>query len=126
MEMTDLFGIGAAIRGLVDIYFKSARGTGRTKTLIEHIKDGDLVIFTNLREAERVRRLCELERGIKIKYIVINPKNPEQIFEKTYWYQGRIIFDHSWIEEFYKLEIDNIRLNIEILEKFRNVKNPRS
>ena len=118
--MSDIFSIGTAIRGLVDIYFKSARRTGRTKTLIEHVKDGDLVIFTNLREAERVRRLCEFERGIKIKYIVINPKNPEQIFEQTGGHQGRIIFDHSWIEEFYKLAIDNARLNIENLEEFKN------
>ena len=124
--MSDLFGIGTAIRGLVDIYSKSARGTGRTTTLIEHVKDGDLVIFSNHREAVRVSRLCEFERGIKIKYIVINPQNPEQIFEQTCWHQGRIIFDHSWIEEFYKLVIDNVRLHIEKLEEFRNVNNPCS
>lgn len=60
----DHYGIGNAIKGIVGAYAESARRTGRTTSLVESVKDGDRVIFTNGREADRVKRLCA-ERGVE-------------------------------------------------------------
>lgn len=62
----DSFGIGAALKGAALIYFQASRRTGRTTSLVESLKDGDRVIFTNSNEADRVKRIC-YELGIKIK-----------------------------------------------------------
>ena len=43
----DHFGIGAALLGAANIYFNSARQTGRTTSLIESVKDGDRIIVSH-------------------------------------------------------------------------------
>lgn len=111
----DHFGIGAAIRGAANIYFQSARQTGRTTSLVESVKDGDRIVFTNEREAERVRRLC-LERGVTVECVVIKPMEPERVFNRG-TPGGRTIFDHSWVEQFYMLAIDNAAQAIDRLER---------
>ena len=111
----DHFGIGAAIEGAVRIYLRSARGTGRTTSLVESVKNGDRLVFSDSREAERVRHLCE-ERGLKVECVVIDPKYPQRIFERGSS-QGRTIFDHSWIEEYYLNVIDKAQKEIDHLEK---------
>lgn len=95
----DHFGIGAAMRGMALTYFQSARRTGRTTSLVESVKDGDRIVFADSREAERVLRLC-LERGVKVECIVSDPKTPQRLFERG-TPQGRTIFDHSWVEQYY-------------------------
>ena len=85
--------------GIARTYFMGARQTGRTVSLVEALKDGDRVIFTNNREAERVKRLVK-ERGIKIDCMVVDPATPERLFEHPQSV-GRTIFDHSWVEDFY-------------------------
>ena len=95
----DLFGIGQAMKGMALIYFQSARRTGRTVSIVESVKDGDRICFTNAQEAERVKRLCK-ERGVDVECIVIPTKKPEKFFERG-TSTGRTIFDHSWIEGYY-------------------------
>lgn len=111
----DHFGIGAAIRGAAHIYFQSARQTGRTTSLVESVKDGDRIVFTDNRKAERVHRLC-LDRGVTVECIVIEPKTPERVFERG-TPEGRTIFDHSWVEQFYILAIDNAAQTLDYLER---------
>lgn len=111
----DHFGIGQAIRGVAMIYFRSSRQTGRTLSLIESVKDGDCVCFTNSREAERVKRMCK-ERGVVIDTIVVNPKEPHGVFERG-TAQGRMIFDHTWIEEYYLDAIGRAEKYIDSLQE---------
>lgn len=111
----DHFGIGAAIRATASIYIQSARRTGRTTSLVESVKDGDRIVFADSREAERVRRLC-LDRGVSVECIVIEPKTPERVFERG-TPEGRTIFDHSWVEQFYIQAIDNAARAIDHLER---------
>jgi hypothetical protein len=113
-DATDFFGIGNAIRGGVHIYFSGSRQTGRTQSLVNSLKDGDRVIFTTHQEAKRVERLA-LDRGITISCAVINPKTPETIFEHA-TSQGRTIFDHSWVEQFYANAIEKAASDIFWLE----------
>jgi len=111
----DHFGIGAAIRGAANIYCHSARQTGRTTSLVESVKDGDRIVFSDGREAERVRRLC-MDRGVKVDCLVINPRTPERVFESG-TPEGRTIFDHSWVEQYYMQAIDRAAQDIDHLER---------
>lgn len=111
----DAFGIGAAIDGAAHIYFRSARGTGRTTALAESLKDGDRVYFRNIQEADYVVRLCK-ELGVTIEAMVIDPKTPLKIFDRG-TPTGRAIFDHNWLEEFYLNTINNCRLEIDHLQR---------
>jgi hypothetical protein len=100
IEKGDFYGIGQALMGAMNIYFQGARRSGRTLSLVNSLKDGDRVVFDNEREARRVERLCK-ERGVmKVSFIVIDPKQPERLFERV-TSQGRTIFDHSWVERFF-------------------------
>lgn len=111
----DHFGIGSSITGAVLIYLRSSRGTGRTTSLVESVKDGDRIVFSVASEAKRVQRLCE-ERGVKVECVVIDPKSPQRIFERG-TSQGRTIFDHSWVEEYYLHAIEEARKDIDRLER---------
>lgn len=111
----DHFGIGAAVDGAVQIYLQSARRTGRTTSLVESVKEGDRIVFVDSREAERVNRLC-LERRVNVDCIVIDPKYPERLFERG-TSQGRTMFDHSWVEQYYLAAISRANSDIDHLEK---------
>lgn len=98
----DQFGIGQALFGVISIYFRSARRTGRTTNLVESVKTGDRVVFDNPNEARRVKHLCKL-RNVEIETIVIDPKFPEKLFDQgPVLNDGRLIFDHSWLEKYYE------------------------
>lgn len=111
----DHFGIGAAVRGAAIIYMQSARQTGRTTSLVESVKDGDRIIFGDGREAKRVERLCK-ERGVKVECVVVSPKEPEGVFDRG-TPQGRTIFDHSWVEQYYLNAIEQAQGDIDRLER---------
>ena len=111
----DHFGIGAAVKSAAHIYMQTARGTGRTTSLVESVKDGDRVCFANNKEAERVKRLC-LERGVKVECIVIDPKSPERVFERG-TSEGRTLFDHTWVEQYYLFAIERAASDIDQIER---------
>lgn len=111
----DHFGIGAAVQGAAQVYMSTARRTGRTTSLVESVKDGDRLCFSNAREAGRVKRLCQ-ERGVEVECIVIDPRQPEGTPERG-TAQGRTIFDHSWVEDYYVLAIERAGREIDALER---------
>jgi hypothetical protein len=111
----DLFGIGQAVKGAVSIYFRSARGGGRTISMVESVKDGDRICFTNRKEADRVSKLCQ-ERNVSVECIVIHPHMPEKLFERGSSI-GRTIFDHSWVEEYYLHAIEQCARSIDHFER---------
>lgn len=112
----DHYGIGKAIETAVEIYTRSARGSGRTTSLVESAKDGDRIVFTNQREANRVNLLCK-ERGVEVECIVVNPDHPHRLLNRgSVKGEGRNIFDHSWIEQFYKNAISDAQRMIQRLE----------
>jgi len=111
----DHFGIGQALKGAALIYFRSARQTGRTVSLVESLQNGDRVIFTNSREADRVKRMC-FERNIEIDTMLVDPKSFERVFNREPS-QGRTIFDHSWVEEFYLNSIERCSKEIDHLQR---------
>ena len=95
----DNFGIGQAMEGMAIVYFQSARATGRTVSMLENVKDGDRIYFSTAKEKLRVEKLLA-EMGKTVECVVIKPDNPSSVFERGSS-QGRAIFDHSWVEEYY-------------------------
>jgi hypothetical protein len=115
MEM-DQFGIGHGVAGAAEIYFRSGRGTGRTASLIDSLKDGDRVVFLTSQESRRVKSLCK-DRGIDIAVTVADPVDPSTLFMTgTPRGAGRTVFDHGWVEEFYLRRIKQARLDIDKLQ----------
>ena len=103
--MSDIFGIGAAIKGAAEIYFRSARHSGRTTMMLDALKDGDRIIFQTPAECTRVTRLVK-ERKLDVQCICV-PADSHRIFELG-TSQGRTIFDHSWLEEHYMSALQDI------------------
>lgn len=102
----DAFGIGAGVKGAVEVYFHSARRSGRTTAMLESLRDGDRVVFLEgqLAEARRIQRLAK-ELGKTIMVYTVPPHNPRGIFEKGSS-EGRTIFDHMWLEAYYRQKIE--------------------
>ena len=101
------------IESIIKIYFISARRSGRTTSLIESVKTDDRVVFVNSSEAARVKYLCK-QRNINIETIVIDPKNPSSLFNKgSVLNDGRLIFDHAWVEEYYLNNIQDAQKQID-------------
>lgn len=114
--MSDIFGIGSAMKAMSMIYFQSARASGRTTQMVESLKDGDRVVFSDSREAKRVDRMIH-ERGLtKVRCITVPVHEPQRVFENG-TSQGRTIFDHRWVQDFYEMRIKSIGDDIHYFQR---------
>ena len=111
----DHFGIGQALKGMARVYFQAARGTGRTTSLLESLKDGDRVCCVNGKEADRLTRMLR-ERKVDAQAIAVDPNTPERIFERG-TPKGRTIFDESWIEQYYLRALEAAARDIDHLQR---------
>ena len=102
----DIFGIGAAIMGAAEIYFRAARRTGRTTQLLNSLNDGDRVYFLERNHLRSFKRLAK-ERNLDIECCVI-PVNDIHDIYKMGTCQGRSVFDHSWVEAYHLLSIKHV------------------
>ena len=94
----DHFGIGAALRGMAEVYFHSVRRTGRTTSLVESLKNGDRIVCVNEATRRDLERRCR-ERGVNVE-CVIHPLTPRRVFERG-TPTGRLLFDHTWLEQYF-------------------------
>lgn len=97
--MSDFFGIGQALHAVAQVYFLSARRTGRTTTLLESLKDGDRVIVITVQEQRRLQRELR-DRKLTVEVCVNDPARLDLLFNYG-TPKGRTIFDHTWVEQFY-------------------------
>lgn len=111
----DHFGIGAAMKGMALAYCSAVRRTGRTTSLVESVKEGDRIVFADEREATRVGNLL-LDRGVAVNCVVASTQSPEEIFDRG-TSEGRTIFDHGWLEQYYQRGIDAMAGKIDRLER---------
>lgn len=102
----DFFGIGAAVAGAVEVYFRSARRTGRTTALIESLRAGDRVVFISHNRAREFERKCR-ERGLNVVclHIPVSFDGMHELRIRCRHTTARTIFDHEWIEEYYRERI---------------------
>lgn len=111
----DIFGIGTALQGATRIYFKSARRTGRTTSMLESLSDGDRVYFPTNQQAIYFEDFAK-QRGKKIECRVVCPKHPTRVFDMGTC-QGRAVFDHSWLEKFYLEQLNYAEETVDKLQK---------
>ncbi len=96
----DHFGICAGIAGAVETYLRTSRGTWRTTSLVDSVKEGDAVVFVDGKQAKRFEELCR-ERGIEIETRVCDPRHPDALFQRPPLAgERRLIFDHAWVESY--------------------------
>jgi hypothetical protein len=111
----DHFGIGVAVKGATEVYFRSGRRTGRTTAFVESLKDGDRIGCLDSRSADELRRRTR-ERGLQVEVIVLEPKNAGTIFQRG-TSTGRTLFDHSWVEQYYREAIEQAARDIDHLQR---------
>lgn len=109
----DIFNIGYHLLEVMYNYYNSARATGRTTYLLNKVKNGDVVIFVDLMQANYFEKLAK-SKGIDIICRIIDPDDyPSVEFQnklRSVRSKGNTYFDHVWIEKFYKnYMIDAIR-----------------
>ena len=110
----DIFGIGNALKGTASTYYLASRRTGRTTMMIESVRDGDRIIFSDNKEARRVERLLK-ERNLDVECrVLIIGENDKLKFGTA---QGRTIFDHSWVEQFYLYALKQTESEIDFIQK---------
>lgn len=100
------YGIGAALRGVAEVYFRAARRTGRTTTLLENLQNGDRVVFATKKEASNFMRVAA--GTVIIHPLVVDPSRPGSLqshFSRCS--TGRTFFDHGWLEEFYRYALED-------------------
>jgi len=110
----DFFGIGAAMKSMAAVYIRSSRGTGRTTTMLNSLQNGDIVVFADTRETERVRKLIR-RMHLDVKCITVSPDHPNRLFERPPC-NGRVFFDHSWVENWYLNAMHSAEKDLQNLE----------
>ena len=125
--MSDIYGTGSAIRALFQIWSNTTRGTGRTKHMVSQLQGGDVVVFKQSQEGDRVRRLCR-EAGFDIEVRVVDPGRPYEVYEKVQALRGvggRVLFDHTWVEEYYREMIEGAQKSLADLSRILNERSER-
>lgn len=123
----DDFGISAAAYGCFRAVMATMRRTGRTTRMIERYQDGDRIVFVTEAQARYAVRLARDKYNKEINYAVCDPKYPESIFERPPPTEGRVTFDHVWVEQFYDHEISQIGVHLMRLQDMmsRKARPPR-
>lgn len=114
----DHFGIGAALKGVVDAYFAGARRTGRTTSLVDSVHPGDRIICVDDRERARLlQMLDERFAGARVvDVVVVRPSEPLSVFAAGYS-TGRTLFEHSWLEILYQRVIAQCAHDVDSLQR---------
>lgn len=111
----DHFGIGPALQALLRVYLTGARGTGRTTSLINSVRDGDRIICGRLDEQRRLREL--LFRANRDVEVIAIPPGHIDVIAALPPCGGRTLFEHTWVAEFYERALAQAARNIDELQK---------
>ncbi|WP_342361377.1 hypothetical protein [Terrarubrum flagellatum] len=104
-QFGDEYGFAAATKTGLRLYGMSSRRTGRTSRMIERVRKGDVIICADSREKERVQRLLREAKKAEIDVVVVNPQRTP-LRDVGTRPNGRVFFDHGWIERYFEIEID--------------------
>lgn len=113
---SDYFGIGAGIKGAIRVFMTCARGTGRSEALVSSLKKGDMVVCHNPQETKRLVNICR-DRKIEGVKIITCTKDKLHYLHQHPRPEGRLIFDHSWIESFYINAIEGAERDLGYIAK---------
>lgn len=101
----DIFNIPDTLNKVMEIFFLSRRNLGKSAFLVNYIKDGDRVIFSDYRLADRFESICRKE-GKKVIVSVIPIEELDRFYSLEV-IDGNTYFDHHWTEKFYLHSLEN-------------------
>lgn len=102
--MIDPTSIGPAIESVLHMYFRFARGSGRSKDLYSNITENDAIVCLD-RDSKKIKNTLYDHGFRQVKIIISNPNlNDLSRFRVV----GTMYFDHSWLEEFYLANITSM------------------
>lgn len=90
----DIYGIGIALKAQAEIYFRTARRSGRSTLMLNSMKDGDVAVFHTNKDAEWFKREAEL-KGKKIKCVVADHLQDLGRYPRQ-------VLDHRLVERIYE------------------------
>lgn len=103
------------IKGAVNVLLINGRRSGKSTELLHSLKTGDRVIFTNSKEARRIQSLAN-ELGVEIETQVVSPSQPYKL-RYLGTPKGNLVFDHSWVEQFYMSAIESAQQDIDYFQR---------
>lgn len=103
------------MQAMLGVYGHAARRSGRTTSLLNSLKDGDRVVAPTGQQAEYLRRLIH-ERGLKVEVITVDPAQPQRLFDRPRS-EGRTLFEHTWVEQFYVHDLERAAQDIDEFQK---------
>lgn len=112
----DIYGIMPGITSSVNIYFNASRSTGRTRHMLSLVRVGDRIIFSDLREANRIKNLL-IKGSVDLR--VIPPDKRHEIGHLPV-IEGKTWFDHLWVEQLYRDAINHAASNYRDLNLYLN------
>lgn len=113
--MSDFFGISDGVIGAVNILMRAGRGVGRTKSLIENLKSGDRVVCHDPQETKRISNILRQEGIDDVTVITCTGDKLDRLREHPRP-EGRLIFDHTWVERFYLDRIADAQREFEFIQ----------
>lgn len=111
----DHFGMGNAVHGAARTVFQAARRTGRTLSLLASVRDGDVIVFHDPREARRVKTMLAEAGLLKVECHVTPAGCPHDLYNQPP-IEGRLLFDHGWVEQFYLNALERTRAEIDDMQ----------
>lgn len=100
----DSFGIGAAVAGAAEVYFRSARQSGRTTAMLAGLKPGDRVVCLTVDYARELERHAKSLGITGVIFTAVPVNAPRELFNRQ-TSEGRTMFEHMWLEEYYRARI---------------------
>lgn len=106
--------VSSMLRTAMISFEHGSRRSGRTLQMIAAVNDGDTIIFSNQREAQRVARLlCEMEK--KKVNCVVAPYLHEVAEKLRRCNNGRVHFDHGWFYDYWMRAVEDEQ---KVLDRF--------
>lgn len=115
----DVFGIGAAMRGAMAVLLRCQRATGRSTMLLSLVQPGDEIIFADNRQANHFERALHQKNPELAKYVRARVVPLEQM-DKLRGLRnpnGRVMFDHVWVERFYQDSLDRAIREVQYMQE---------
>jgi GTP:adenosylcobinamide-phosphate guanylyltransferase len=99
----DTSGLGTALHAMLQSFVMISRGTGRTHRMLMAAQDGDVVVTTDGKDADRLRReLHHMGKSVRVVVCGLNSSAPRalgEVRQQCAGTQGNVHFDHRWIEK---------------------------
>lgn len=116
--------ISAMLETMLHVYINSKRQSGRTTRMISSLDDGDTIVCTNSAHARILQMQIQQEHGKIVRCIAAAPHRIEQYIDTLRGLPGNVVFDHTWIEDYYQHQIECASLHLQQIHKNINPEKP--